>query len=142
MIVQIEIAESDAEIARCFRVMVQLRSHLTEDEFVPRVRELQRNGYELAYLEDAGEVRAVAGFRMGDMLARGRHLYIDDLVTDEASRSHSYGAALLKWLLDLARARGCRQVDLDSGVQRHRAHRFYFREGMHVTSYHFKLTLA
>jgi len=72
---QIKIAESGAEIARCFRVMVQLRPNLTEDTFVPRIRELQRGGYELAFLDDAGEVRAVAGFRMSDMLSRGRHIY-------------------------------------------------------------------
>ena len=28
-------------------------------------------------------------------------------------------------------------LDLDSGVQRHDAHRFYFRERMHVSSHHF-----
>jgi hypothetical protein len=29
-------------------------------------------------------------------------------------------------------------VHLDSGVQRQHAHRFYFREGMTITSFHFR----
>lgn len=139
--VQVRVAESDAEITRCFSVMAQLRPDLTGPAFVGRIRELQQRGYELAYLEDVGGIRAVAGFRIGDMLARGRHLYIDDFVTDEGSRSQGYGGELLRWLIDLARARGCRQIDLDSGVQRYEAHRFYFREGMHIASYHFRLVL-
>jgi hypothetical protein len=28
-------------------------------------------------------------------------------------------------------------LDLDSGVQRHDAHRFYLRERMHISSHHF-----
>jgi hypothetical protein len=31
---------------------------------------------------------------------------------------------------------------LDSGTHRRDAHRFYFRERMHISSYHFALKLA
>jgi GNAT superfamily N-acetyltransferase len=137
----IKIAETDSEISRCYDVMVQLRPDLTREGFVARIRELEGGGYELAYLEDEQAVRAVAGFRIGDMLHRGRHLYVDDLVTDASFRSRTYGSRLLGWLVGVARARGCRQIDLDSGVQRHGAHRFYFRQGMTITSYHFRLVL-
>src|SRR5690606_27981341 len=82
----IRIADSDEEIARCFPVMRELRTHLAEDDFVPRVRLQQRNGYELGYLEDAGAVRAVAGFRVLENLASGRVLYVDDLVTQAGFR--------------------------------------------------------
>jgi len=40
-----------------------------------------------------------------------------------------------------ARAR-LRAYDLDSGTQRTQAHKFYFREGMVVTSFHFAKKLA
>jgi hypothetical protein len=44
---------------------------------------------------------------------------------------------LLAELARRAAAAGCSVLDLDSGVQRHDAHRFYFREAMHISSYHF-----
>ncbi len=47
------------------------------------------------------------------------------------------GAALLRELERRARDAGCAVVDLDSGVQRHGAHRFYLRERMDITSHHF-----
>ena len=134
---KIALAQSDAEIARCFLVMAQLRPQLVEADFVPRIRRMQAEGFHLAYLEDAGAVRAVAGYRFYDKLRSGRNLYVDDLVTDAEDRSRGYGGKMLAWLTDEARARGCAQLELDSGVQRFDAHRFYFRERLHVSAYHF-----
>ncbi|MBL9212954.1 MAG: GNAT family N-acetyltransferase [Opitutaceae bacterium] len=138
---KIALAHSDADIARCFAVMAQLRPHLVEGEFVARVRRMQAEGFQLAFLEEAGAVCAVAGYRYYDKLFSGRNLYVDDLVTDVARRSRGHGAALLAWLTQEARRHGCVQLELDSGVQRFEAHRFYFRERMHVSAYHFVVDL-
>ncbi|MBL9203285.1 MAG: GNAT family N-acetyltransferase [Opitutaceae bacterium] len=133
----IALAETDADIARCFPVMHQLRPHLVAADFVARVRRMQREGFRLAFLEEAGVVRAVAGYRYHEKLFSGKNLYVDDLVTDPAARSRGHGRALLAWLLEQARVQGCDNFELDSGVQRAQAHRFYFRERMHVSAYHF-----
>lgn len=135
------IAETDAEIASCFPVMRELRPHLDEADFVTRVRRQQQEGYRLAFLSEAGRPVAVAGFRFGTMLAWGHHLYVDDLVTLSSQRSHGHGAALLHWLAAQARAAGCSELHLDSGTHRVDAHRFYQREGLAITSYHFALHL-
>lgn len=130
-------AQTDAEIERCYAVMAQLRPHLVAPEFVRQVRRLQGQGFLLAALEDDGAVRAVAGYRFQEKLFSGRNLYVDDLVTDSTQRSRGHGKSLLSWLVAEARAHGCVQLELDSGVQRFDAHRFYFRERMHVSAYHF-----
>ena len=135
------VAESDQEIARCFRVMQQLRTHLVEHEFVPRVRRQQLGGYRLAYAEDGADICAVAGFRLIDNLVSGRVLYVDDLVTDVAQRSRGYGKALLDGLIQQARDEECQALELDSGVQRFDAHRFYLTNRMSISSYHFTLKL-
>jgi GNAT superfamily N-acetyltransferase len=134
---KIALAETDAEIARCFPVMHQLRPHLVERDFVARVRRMQPTGFLLAALEEKGAVRAVAGYRYMDKLFCGKTLYVDDLVTHTAARSQGHGGRLLTWLAEQARANACVELELDSGVQRFDAHRFYFRERMHVSSYHF-----
>jgi GNAT superfamily N-acetyltransferase len=134
-------AETDADIARCFPVMQQLRPHLVAAEFVARVRRMQSEGFILASLAADGAVRAVAGYRYHEKLFSGRTLYVDDLVTDSAERSRGFGAGLLNWLAEEARTNGCALLELDSGVQRFDAHRFYFRERMHVSAYHFVIPL-
>lgn len=133
----IHIAETPAEIAGCFPVMAQLRPHLERDEFITRAQRQMADGYRLAHLSVDGEVQAVAGYRIIENLAWGRFLYVDDLVTDEAARSQGYGKALLAWLAKHARQNGCAQLHLDSGMQRKDAHRFYLREGMENTGFHF-----
>lgn len=133
----IALAQTDADIARCFSVIAQLRPHLIEAEFLPRIRRMQQEGFLLAFLEDGGAVRGVAGYRFYEKLFSGPHLYVDDLVTDETNRSRGYGARLLTWLKAEAQAHQCVQLELDSGVQRADAHRFYFRERMRVSAFHF-----
>lgn len=136
----IEFAIADADIAKCFPVVVQLRPHLTEAAFVEQVKRQQENGYHLVYLEENG-VKAIAGFRILEMLANGRFLYVDDLVSDDSERSKGYGKSLMNWLTDYARSQSCISLQLDSGTHRARAHRFYFRQGMAIASFHFSLKL-
>jgi GNAT superfamily N-acetyltransferase len=137
----IRFADSDDEIAGCFSVMRQLRTHLPEEDFVSRVRRQEAGGYRIAFLEDDGIVRAVAGFRYYDNLHSGRVLYVDDLVTDATARSKGYGKQILDWLVAQARDAGCQTFELDSGVQRFDAHRFYLANRMIISSHHFKLAL-
>ena len=129
----------DDDVRKAFGVMRQLRPHLEEEEFVRRVREQRANGYRLAVVEEDGDVRAAAGFRVMDMLVQGRHLYVDDLVTDETRRSKGHGGLLFDWLMDEARRAECATLELDSGVQRLRAHAFYFAKRMHISAYHFRI---
>lgn len=135
--------QSEAEIRECFPVLVQLRPHLTPETLVARVLVQQQEGYALvARRDESGQVRACAGYRYMNLLHRGKVLYVDDLVTDEHGRSMGHGHALMAWLTDQARAAGCAELQLDSGTHRHEAHRFYFRERMHISSYHFSLPLT
>lgn len=139
---QIEHATTDAQIADTFRVMQQLRANVAEDEYVRRVRTLMESeGFRLAFISDDGGVRAVAGYRFMDMLYCGRLLYVDDLVADEGARSRGYGANLLTWLKMEGRRHGCAELQLISRVSRERAHRFYFREGLGIECFHFRVVL-
>jgi GNAT superfamily N-acetyltransferase len=140
-IMTIELAESDVDILACFRVMQHLRDLGDATAFLRRVRSQQLSGYQLAALRDEGGPVAVAGFRLGENLAWGRHLYVDDLVTLPEGRSRGYGAALLSWLAEFGRTRGAGQLHLDSGKQRVEAHRFYAREGLEASGIHFKRSL-
>jgi GNAT superfamily N-acetyltransferase len=122
--------------------MRELRPHIaTVEEFVERVQRQQQQGYLLAYLEADEQIRAAAGYRFQEMLFHGQILYVDDLVTREADRSAGFGGKLFDWLVQQARQRGCDYFELDSGVQRFDAHRFYLMKRMKIASHHFSLQL-
>jgi GNAT superfamily N-acetyltransferase len=138
---RIRIAETPEEVARRHSVMRELRPHLELGPFVEQVLRQHAGGYRLAFLEEADSVQACAGFRISENLAWGRFLYVDDLVTASAARSTGLGAELFAWLMAKARAAGCARLELDSGVQRFAAHRFYLRQRMEINCHHFGLKL-
>ena len=132
-----EHVESDEAITDCYDVMAELRPHVSRGDFLQKVRAMQADGLRLACIREGGRVVAVAGYRISSNLFCGKHLYVDDLVTAEAERSKGHGKALLAWLRALAVENDCDIFHLDSGVQRKRAHQFYLRERMELSSYHF-----
>jgi GNAT superfamily N-acetyltransferase len=137
----IRLANTDDEIQQCFPTMVVLRPHLEAHRFVERVRQQQIDGYHLAALYADDIIRSVAGFRLFDTLAWGRIVYVDDLVTAPEARQQGYAGRLLAWVLEYARAQGCQQAHLDSGYQRHEAHRFYLGQGWTLSAHHFAQAL-
>ena len=133
---------SEEEIELTFPIVSQLRPHLDRDKYLSTVRRMEATeSYRLAAVFEDEQVCCVAGYRYMELLAYGKVLYVDDLVTDEAARSRDFGGGMIGWLASEARANGCGLLHLDSGVQRYAAHRFYFREGMNISSYHFAKNL-
>ena len=130
-----------AGLRAAWPVVAQLRPHLDEAAFVAQALRQIDAGYRATALAEDGAVRAYAGWRVQEFLVRGRHLYVDDLVTDAGARSHGHGKVLLDWLKAEARRQGCRTLQLDSGTQRRDAHAFYLREGLRIEGFHFGIAL-
>jgi GNAT superfamily N-acetyltransferase len=139
----IALAESDADIIASLPAMQGLHPQWTDAAaYLAQIRTMMAGGYRLALLRRDGAVVACAGFHFAEGLSRGRFLHIDDLATRPELRAQGLGKALFGWLVGLARREGCARIDLDSRVTRGEAHRFYFRQGMTVASFHFVLPIA
>ncbi|MEO7001043.1 MAG: GNAT family N-acetyltransferase [Ktedonobacterales bacterium] len=124
------------------------RSQLRSPEvFVNWINTQQRpEGYRLVAAFDDAEgaattAVAAAGFRFLHTLAWGAYLYVDDLVTLPQYRGQGHAHALLQWIEQEAERLGCEQLHLDSGSQRHTAHRFYLNHGFDIIAHHFKRDL-
>ncbi len=118
----------------------QLRPHLPPD-YPARMAEVFAGGAEMAVALDGERVVGVTVFRVIEKTFSGRELYCDDLVTDETVRSRGAGRSMIAFMEAVGRERGCDVLALDSGCQRQQAHKFYFREGLVVSSFHFSKTL-
>ncbi len=114
----------------------------SEQEFVEHVDGVLRPaGYTLvgAFLANDAPAVAIAGFRITDSLAWGHYLYVDDLSTAPEARRHGHAGALLDWLVEEGKRRGCSQLHLESGTSSERfdAHRLYHRKGLSIYAHHF-----
>ncbi|GAB3802894.1 GNAT family N-acetyltransferase [Humibacter antri] len=133
----IKIARTIAQARTCFPVFAELRPHLDEESFLDRWQVQARAGYEIAYVQDdEGVVVAAAGYREMTTMAWGRILYLDDLIARSDHVGTGLGTALLRYLQDETRRRGCDELHLDTGYTRHAAHRSYLRNGFDMVCHH------
>jgi len=123
--------------AEVLPVLLELRPDLTPEILAAVYEEGHPQGLRFLAAYDGERCVGVAGWRVVATTATIRKLYVDDLVTSASERSSGVGAALLAELAERAETLGCRVLDLDSGVQRGDAHRFYMRERLTIPSFHF-----
>ena len=128
-------------LARAETVHRQLRTGLPPD-YAAKMSRVFAGGGRMLVAADGEKVLGVVIWRVYENTFENLHLYVDDLVTDEAERSKGAGKLMLAACERLARELGCENLTLDSGTQRERAHQFYWREGMSITSFHFRKPLA
>ena len=146
----VDLDPADAAVtAQMLAVLRELRPHLSTDLFAAVLAEAAPQGLRFTGVFDAAgpsldaaeSCLAVAGWRIIANTSAMRKLYVDDLVTASHARSRGVGRLLLRDLRARARAAGCTVLDLDSGVTRFDAHRFYLRERMRIQAHHFSLSL-
>jgi GNAT superfamily N-acetyltransferase len=124
-------------VADVLPVLRELRPHLTDASFAAVYEEGHPQGLRYLAAFDGDRCVGVAGWRLVATTFAIRKLYVDDLVTLTSARSRGVGALLLTELTGRAKAAGCTILDLDSGTQRRDAHRFYMREGLTISGFHF-----
>ncbi len=128
-------------LAQAEAVHRQLRPQLMPD-YLDQMQRVFAGGARMLVAVEDGNVVGLAVWRVLEKTFSRSELYIDDLVTDADHRSSGVGKALLGWCEAHARAVGCTQLTLDSGTPRLKAHKFYFREGLLITSFHFAKSLG
>ncbi|MFZ4713763.1 MAG: GNAT family N-acetyltransferase [Bacteriovoracaceae bacterium] len=121
---------SEIDLERCFPIMKELRPHLSYDDFLTIYNDAHKaDGYEIIAIEENNQILALMGYRFLSDYVRGKHIYIDDLVTTEKIRSKGLGADLLKFAEDLAQSSGCNTLRLCTGIENERGVKFYNRNG-------------
>lgn len=121
--------KTDQQLKDAFVVLKELRPHLTFENFLKIYHEAQQEGqYTILGLFSEQRLVAIMGYRYLHDFVRGKHLYIDDLVTAENERSQGFGAQLLQKAEELSIQNGCSTLRLCTGVENESAKKFYERE--------------
>lgn len=118
--------ETDVEFIEAFPVVRDLRTHLTQEDYMQRITLMRREDYRMVVLRDDEDlVVCAAGFKVFMTLYAGKVLHVYDLVTADTARGEGYGKAMMEHLYGYAKSTGCDAVTLNSGFGRTGAHRFY-----------------
>jgi ribosomal protein S18 acetylase RimI-like enzyme len=112
-------------------ILRQLRPHLDRETTLSWGKDAElSDGYTLLGVRDHdGQLIGLMGYRWLHDFVHGPHLYIDDLVIDEAQRSKGAGASLLREAERIAQEKGWKMIRLCTGLENKEGRRFYEREG-------------
>lgn len=139
----VDIAPGDTRVVTdVLPILQELRPHLTPAEMSAIYDAGAKQGLQFLAAYRGHSCVGVAGWRVVINTSAGKKLYVDDLVTASAARSTGIGGAMLEELASRGRTLGCALLDLDSGISREDAHRFYIREGLVANAMHFMLPLS
>jgi GNAT superfamily N-acetyltransferase len=136
---EIKKANDREALVRCFEVMKELRPHHDLESFLTAMEQMEKEGYQLWFIEDEGKAVCTAGFRITTTLYDGLIIDFDDFVTSEAARNKGYAAKLFDHLVSIAREKNIRTIHLNSNHKRFDAHRFYLVKKMNIVAHHFRL---
>lgn len=118
------------DLKRCYPVMKELRPHLSFEDYVSIYQESHTaDGYQIVAVEIDSQIVAVMGYRFLSDFVRGKHVYVDDLVSTEKARSQGIGAELLKIAEKIAEENGCQSLRLCTGIENERGIKFYDSNG-------------
>lgn len=91
-----------------------------------RLLEDEATAYLLAFEDPRGSAVGICQLRFRPSVWTGAEdCWLEDLFVVEGARSDGHGRALVEGAFELARARGCRRVELDVNEQNTGALRFY-----------------
>lgn len=71
----------------------------------------------------------------------GETCYVSSIISNVEERGKGYGRKLMDHAKELAEARGCKGIVLDSGIPREEAHRFYEIYGFEKSAFCYTLHL-
>jgi hypothetical protein len=134
---EVDIAESDEQIAACWPVMRSLKPTLTQDEFVLRIKEQLREGYHLFCESYNGQVKSVAGVRIFNVLQTGKTLQIDDYCQAFSGES----GTLLKWIVNYAQNQMCNSVKWSSCFSQYESYNCFLNNSFKQKGSFFELDL-
>ncbi|MDD4976786.1 MAG: GNAT family N-acetyltransferase [Bacteriovorax sp.] len=122
--------QTKIDLERCFPILKELRPSLTLSEYIFIYDQAHRtDGYEIVAIEENGKILSVMGYRILYDFVRGKHIYIDDLVSTEEARSKGLGAELLFYAESVAKELNCNGLRLCTGLDNNRGMKFYERNG-------------
>jgi GNAT superfamily N-acetyltransferase len=136
---QIRKASGKEDLVKCFEVMKELRPHHSLESFLETMQQMEKEGYQIWYIEEEGMAVCAAGFRFTTTLYDGPIIDFDDFVTLAAARKKGYAGILFDQLVSIAKEKNIRTIHLNSNHQRFDAHRFYLNKKMKIIAHHFRI---
>lgn len=102
-----------------------------------RFSEMVNQNYECAGVYDGENLIGVTGLWSCTRHYSGRSIEIDHVYLEESYRNSGIGKRFMQWILNYVTQKGFEAVELNTYVQNHPSHKFYYNQGFNILGYHF-----
>ncbi len=139
--------ENEQLLIQAHDIYRQLRPHLPTDQkaYINQIRDVCHTGPARMIIaindDEKKEILGLAVYRVTRNVKYSKHIYCDDLVTNENKRSIGVGRCLINYMKNEGEKIGIQPLILDSGCQRGLAHRFYYRERFIISQFGFSMLI-
>ena len=125
-----------AEMKASYTLLLQLNPKMEATAYENMLQQMIPHNYKQVGVYKADQLVGLSGYWINTKLYCGKYIEMDNVIVDEAYRSHGIGKLLSNWILEKALAEDCKSIHLDAYAHNKKAHRFYFREGFMIEGFH------
>ena len=108
-----------------------------ETKLNERFEEMKTQNYECAGIFDGEKLIGVAGLWFCTRHYIGKAVEMDHVYIDDAYRNKGLGKQFMTWIYTYVTSKACKSIELNTYVQNHPSHKFYYNEGFEILGYHF-----
>ena len=108
---------------------VNIAVHLLNDAWL--------NNYECAVIMEGNEVVGITGLWFCTRHYSGKSVELDHVYIKPQHRNKGLGKLFMNWIKTYCREKGYETMELNTYVQNHPSHKFYYNEGFQILGYHF-----
>ena len=102
-----------------------------------RFAEMVTQNYECAGVFDGENLIGVTGLWSCTRHYSGKSIEIDHVYLEESYRNSGIGKQFMEWIFNYVKQKGFESVELNTYVQNHASHKFYYNHGFNILGYHF-----
>jgi GNAT superfamily N-acetyltransferase len=121
----------------------QLNPNLEEETLCERLEAMFKcSDYKCFGLFEEGHLIGLSGGWTTVRLYAGKQLELDNVIIDNKLQSKGYGKWFFEAIRNWAVENEYESIGLNTYVENHRSHKFYFNEGFKILGFHFEKLLT
>jgi len=122
--------------------VIPLMQILTEYKFSEailksRFAEMITQNYECAGIYDGDVLIGISGMWFCTRHYSGKSVEVDHVYIDDSYRNKGLGGQFFDWIYQYVKQKGYESIELNTYVQNHPSHKFYYNQGFKILGYHF-----
>lgn len=102
-----------------------------------RFEDIKTQNYECAGVFKDEDLIGISGLWYCTRHYSGKSVELDHVYIKPEHRGHGLGQQFMEWLQHYVNEKGCEAIELNTYVQNHPSHKFYYNQGFKILGYHF-----